>query len=272
VWDLQKWHILPGVIIALAIIAGAYYLHITRFQSRDQLQTAVMRELIISQENERKRIAGELHDSLGQDLLLITNRLRLLATTGQHTPYVAKQLSELSQTALQTIGDVRSISQALRPAALEQVGLTQAIEWMISQISDASSIRFTAEINNIDGVVAPNLEINLYRIVQEALNNVIKHAEARQVMIETKRDSERMMISIRDDGRGFPPNQLRSEQNRHGRKATLGLAGMAERAKLLGGKIEIQSGQITGTTVTFTMPLQPNPVSLVHNSERVQES
>jgi signal transduction histidine kinase len=256
-WGLYKWRILLAVAAACAAFGAVYYAHVARLQAKQRTQAAFTRELILSQENERKRLAGELHDSLGQDLLVIKNRLGMLASTAKHPPEVARQLGELSETASRTINDVRSISQALRPIALEQVGLTRATEWMIQQIGEASTTTFTMEIDNIDGLLTPEMEINLYRIVQEALNNVIKHAHATQVTVVLKREPGRIIISILDNGRGFAPDHRQVERNGH--RATLGLASMAERARLLDGQIEIQSAEGTGTRVTLTMPLLPGP-------------
>jgi signal transduction histidine kinase len=254
-WEQHKWRILLAVAIACAALGAIYHRHVAGLKAAQQVHAAFARELILSQENERKRIAAELHDSLGHDLLLINNRLGLLATSAKHPPEVARQLGELSQTALRTIGDVRSISQALRPAALEQVGLTKSIEWIIEQISETSTIRFSTEIDNIDGLLAQGLEINLYRIVQEALNNVIKHAQATKVMIVAKRELWGITVSIFDNGRGFDAEHREAERRRQQRKATLGLVGMAERANLLDGQLEIKSTTGVGTRVTLTVPL-----------------
>jgi len=260
VWDVYKWRILLAVATACAAAGVVYYMHVSRLQATHRAQAAFTRELILSQENERKRIAGELHDGLGQDLLLIKNRIGMLAVTAKYEPEVARQLGELSVTASRTIGEVRSISQGLRPAALEQVGLTKAVDWMIEQIGEASTTKFTSEIDNLDGALGPDLEINLYRIVQEALNNVIKHAQATEVMVVARREPGQITVSILDNGRGFDSNDQEAERCRQGRKATLGLAGMAERAKLLDGHIEIQSTPGIGTKVTLMVPLRKTPV------------
>src|SRR4029079_19655688 len=144
-----------------------------------------------------------LHDGLGQDLLLIKNRVAILAANNEHSPQVVRQLDELSRTAQRTLGHIRAISHATRTVALEQVGLTKAIEWMIDQIGETSAIKFNVELEDIDGLLPPDLEINLYRIVQESLNNVIKHAQATQVRVVVKRGPGQMTVSILDNGRGF---------------------------------------------------------------------
>ena len=254
-WEHYQWWILLAFVAACGGVSSVFYHQ--RLKSAKLGHAAFTRELILSQESERKRIASELHDSLGQDLLLIKNRLGLLAAGVKQLPQVTAQLRELLVAASRAIADVRSISQALRPAALEQVGLSKAIEWMIEQLDQASVTKFSSEIDNIDGLLTPELEMNLYRIVQEALNNVIKHAQATRVIVSVKRGPSGISVSIQDDGRGLNPQSLQTAPSRHERKPTLGLVSMAERAKLLAGEIEIQSAQGKGTRLTLTLPLPP---------------
>jgi signal transduction histidine kinase len=250
-----------GVIIIIASLVATrasalvFYRHAARVRKLKSGHEVFTRELLLSQENERKRIASELHDSLGQDLLLIKNRLSLLAADVKQLPAVLTQLKELSVAASRAIADIRSISQALRPAALEQVGLTKAIEWMIEQLGETSPIRFSGEIDNIDGLLPPDSEMNFYRIIQEALNNVIKHAQATEVLVSVKRDQFGIALSVHDNGRGLNSKILQDAQSRRQKKPTLGLVSMAERAKLLAAEIQIQSAEGKGTRLTLALPL-----------------
>ncbi|HTL58542.1 MAG TPA: two-component regulator propeller domain-containing protein [Candidatus Limnocylindrales bacterium] len=239
------------MIVCLCALVLAWLAHLkSRMESKHAAQRAFTRQLILSQENERKRIASELHDGLGQDLLLVKNRLGLLSAKA--TPDLARQLSEISSTTARAIADVREISHALRPSALEQVGLTKAIEWMVEQMAETSQVKFSAELDNIDHLLAPEMEINMYRIVQEALNNVIKHAAASQVIVETKRGPNEITVSVFDDGRGFDLERLaRNGERRSG----LGLVSMEERTKVLGGEIKIKSELSVGTRLILNVPL-----------------
>ncbi len=248
------WIILASVAVfaAISLIFYRHAAHLRKIQSGHETFT---RQLIQSQENERKRIASELHDSLGQDLLLIKNRLGLLTAGAKQIPEVLAQLKELSFAASRAIADVRSISQGLRPAALEQVGLTKAIEWMIEQIDQISTTRFSSEIDNIDGLLPPDSEMNLYRIVQEALNNVIKHAQASEVIVSIKRDPLSISLSIHDNGRGLNTREFQDLHSKRETKPTLGLVNMAERAKLLAGEINIQSTAGKGTRLSLSLPV-----------------
>jgi signal transduction histidine kinase len=254
-WQFYKWRIILAVLTACGAAAALYYQHFARLKCAHEAQVAFTRQLLLSQESERRRIASELHDGLGQALLLIKNRLGLLTTAAQHSPEVTRQLAALSATASRAISDVRAISQALRPTALEQIGLTKAIEWMIEQIGETSGTKFSPEIDNIDGLLSPDLEINLYRIVQEALNNVVKHANATQVIIAVRREPAGISVSILDNGRGFDSRNSEVQHSLRGRKPTLGLTGMAERAKILEGQLEILSAPDTGTRLTLMVPL-----------------
>ncbi len=246
-------------------ICGAAFLYsfrrMRRLEEKRATQEAFTRQLLVSQENERKRVASELHDGLGQDLLLIKNRVNLMAADTKNPPEVARQLADVSKDASRAIAEVRAISQALRPAALEQIGLTKALEWMIEQVAETSKeTRFAKELDDVDGVLEPEMEINLYRIVQEALNNVMKHARASQVIVEVKREAAAgLRVSVFDNGQGFDATPaVRGRETKPG----FGLAGMRERAKVLGGEIELQSTLEKGTRLTLTVPWpQPQTAS-----------
>ncbi len=250
-WQTLWFQALAGLAVCGAAF-GLYLRRVARLEERRAAQEAFTGQLILSQENERKRVAYELHDGLGQDLLLIKNRVGMLAADTKHPPEVARQLGEISTSASRAIADVRAISHALRPSALEQVGFTKAVEWMLEQIAEASPTKFSTELQNIDGLLGPDMEINLYRIVQEALNNVMKHAQAAQVIIEIKREPAGISVSIFDNGRGFDPEQAERQGDA---QPSFGLTGMKERARVLGGSLRLESAPGTGTRLTLNVPL-----------------
>jgi signal transduction histidine kinase/ligand-binding sensor domain-containing protein len=250
-WQTLWFQLLMAAAL-IAAIAGWYFRRLIRLEEKRAAQEAFTRQLLLSQEHERKRVASELHDGVGQDLLLIKNRVGLLAADTKHPPEIARKLSEISRDATRAIADVRAISHALRPGALDQVGLTKAVEWMIEQIAGTTTTKFSTEIENIDGLLAPDKEINVYRIVQEALNNVMKHAHASHVLVEMRRQPGELWVSVLDNGRGFDPMRA----DRDGEKEPgLGLPGMAERGKVLGGRIDLQTAPGKGTRLTLTVPL-----------------
>src|SRR6185369_11570406 len=133
---------------------------------------------------ERKRIAGELHDSLGQNLLVMKNRAMLGTMKSDENSELKEQFDLISSSASQALIEVRQIAYNLRPYQLEQLGLTQTIDAMIENAAAATSTQFITNIAPIDGLFSEEAEINVYRIIQECINNVIKHSKATEVRID----------------------------------------------------------------------------------------
>jgi len=237
-----------------ALIAMAWKYRVSQLQRAQAAQQAFSRKLIASQEAERKRIAAEMHDSLGQRLVVIKNLAYLLLRSKKGAPTEgsdAQTIAEISDEASSALAETREISYNLRPFQLDRLGLTKAIEAMVHTTGTASGIRFTSELDNIDDVFPEDLRINFYRIVQESLSNIMKHAQATEVTVCVKRRIENVILTIEDNGRGFPPDERSSLLSKSG----FGLTGMDERARLLGGELKVRSTQGTGTTVLFEIPL-----------------
>jgi signal transduction histidine kinase/ligand-binding sensor domain-containing protein len=234
----------------IAVVALAWRYRIAQVERARTLQQAFSRQLIASQENERKRIAAELHDSLGQHLVVINNLalFQAKATEGKADTHM---LGEISSEATQAIRETREISFNLRPFQLDRLGLTKAIETVVRRISKASGIHVSCTIDDIDDLFPEELRINLYRIVQESLNNVIKHAQATEVSVRIQRTLELMLLSIEDNGRGFTS----ASRNSHSEFSGFGMTGMMERAQLLGGRFQVHSTLGRGTLITVEVPL-----------------
>jgi signal transduction histidine kinase/ligand-binding sensor domain-containing protein len=243
--------------LALLAVAGAgvlaYHRRVTNLERRRLAQEAFSRQLIESQETERQRIAAELHDSLGQNLLLIKNRAALGLAQVAQPAGVEEQLQNISNAATQAISEVRAIAFALRPYELDRLGLTKAVESMVQKVAETSRVHFATDLDDLAGALSPEEEINLYRIMQEAINNVLKHAGATEVILELKKEPPGLRVSVLDDGRGFDPSARRETAAGQG---GFGLSGMAERARLLGGELRVQSAPGRGTRVTVTVPLK----------------
>jgi signal transduction histidine kinase len=210
------------------------------------VQLAFSRQLIESQEHERQRIAGELHDSLGQNLLVVKNRAALGALAVPDGD-ARKQFDEISSTVAHTLAEVRAISYNLRPPHLDQLGLTMTIRAMIEQTAASSGVAMIADLDDVDGAFPLDQEIIIYRIVQESVNNVVKHARAREVHVALRSHEDRVDITIRDDGRGFTPGAAAAGAANGG---GFGLKGLAERVQMLGGTHTIESAPGRGTIVT----------------------
>ncbi|MBX3279467.1 MAG: hypothetical protein KF868_15800 [Acidobacteria bacterium] len=211
------------------------------------------RQLLESQEVERKRIAAELHDSLGQRLLVIKNWAALsLMLTPEEAP-VREQLNEISETAGLALEETRQIVYDLRPYQLDKIGLTSTLKFTIEQIASSSGIDISGEIDDLDGVFDPEDEIVFYRVVQECLNNIVKHSGAAEARVLVRRDRAVIRLEAADNGRGFALNL------RDGRRQGFGLAGIEERVRMLGGECAIESAPGGGTTVCISINLSGTP-------------
>lgn len=243
----QTWWFQIAVVSALAALTWlSWRYRMGQIRREQAVQLAFSRQLIASQEHERQRIAGELHDSLGQNLLVVKNRATLGAMALPDGD-ARKQFDEISATVAHTLQDVRAIAHNLRPPHLDQLGLTRTIRAMVEQTAESSGVAMFTDLDDVDGVFAPDQEIIIYRIVQESVNNVVKHAQAREVNVAVRSHEEHVDITIRDDGRGFTAATLAAGVMNGG---GFGLKGLVERVRMLGGTHKIESAPGRGTVVT----------------------
>lgn len=226
--------------------------NVQRYQERVQdLSASVLR----AQEDERHRIARELHDQIGQALTFLLIRLKIIEAMPQATA-VQAELSDLRAAVAATIDQVRKLALALRPPALDQLGLIPALRALTREFSDQTRIAGTFDPPDDPVELAPERATALYRIVQEALTNIAKHAEARNVAVTLQCLEHAVSVIVRDDGHGFDLCDLRQPERRPDGPG-LGLFGMEERARLLGGAYTIESIPGVGTTIMATIPLNP---------------
>ena len=219
------------------------------------VQQAFSRQLIASQESERKRIAAELHDSLGQRLVLIKNLALIFLQKDSTNGTTRSEVADISSEASLAMAEMREISYNLRPYQLDRIGLTKAVEALIRKTSDAVSMEFTSEIAEIDNFLPKDHEISFYRILQESLSNIVKHSHATQVDIVVTRQEGRIRLTIQDNGTGFAPEDVRPAAGSGG----FGLIGISERAQLIGGTSRIESTPGRGTTVSIEVDLKKVP-------------
>ena len=248
------WRTSWFVVLALLGVVGlAAFVHTRRVRSLERARTAqaaFSQQMIESQEVERKRIAAELHDSLGQNLLIIKNRAMLGSLTGQNPDAAREQLEEIAASATESLEEVRQIAYNLRPYHLDRLGLANSIEAMIERIGSASEIHFSTAIAQLDGSIPKEMEITLYRIVQEGVNNIVRHSQATRAWIEIARDGHELTVTIRDNGKGFQP---RSATALPTPARGFGLTGIAERVRMLGGSHAVTSSPDEGTTIEVTL-------------------
>lgn len=204
-------------------------------------------QLLQAQEEERRRLARELHDEAAQALTSLLVRLRLLERA--HNPEEAQiRVHELRELTAQALEEVRRVALDLRPTILDDLGLGPALEWRVDEFNRSGEVQATAEIAAPDRRLPRDIELALYRVGQEALSNVARHADARQVTVRLAAQPEELVLTIADDGRGLSPAPQE-------RPSGLGLVGMRERMAMVGGRLDIQSAPGRGVTVRATVPL-----------------
>lgn len=249
-----RWFTLLMTVVALSLAFGAYKTRVSQLKREQRKQEAFSRRLIELQENERKRIAGELHDSLGQNLVVIKNRAWITLQEPANREQAMEQMEEISDAADQSLAEVREIAYNLRPFLIDRSGLTSAIETLLRK-SAPSELRIAADLSNIDKLLPPEMEINLYRVIQECLNNMIKHAEATDASVSIRLADGAIEVTISDNGKGFDAGLIRLGNSANG--SGFGLLGITERAKILGCVPVIESAAGKGTRIYLRVPVLP---------------
>jgi len=232
------------VLIVTGILFAAYRARIAQIERRRAAQEAFSRQLIESQEQERHRISRELHDSLGQNLLVIKNRAALALKQPNDPAKMSEHVAEVSSMASLAIREVREIAHNLRPFQIDELGLTEAITSMVRKMGDSSSIVFESDLADIDNALSPQDQINFFRIAQECLNNVVKHSNANKSRVSILRELRRLRLIVEDDGRG-----LASGNSANLTGGSFGLKNIKERAYTLGGNVLVQSSPRQGTRI-----------------------
>lgn len=247
------WFGTLSVLLSGGAVFAFFKYRIVQLERRQAAQQAFARQLIESQETERQRIAAELHDSLGQNLLIIKNRALLGQVSSEAGPQCREQFGQIAASATQSVEEVRGITRNLRPYHLDRLGLTEAIEDMIEKVAASTAIRLVPDLVPLDGVFSKEAAITLYRVVQESLNNIVKHSEASEARISIERRPDSVTITIADNGRGFALHRAEAKS------LGFGLAGMAERVRILGGELNIHSREGQGTAVRVKIGLKGKP-------------
>ena len=216
---------------------------------------ALSRRLLQVQEEDRRAIARELHDEIGQALTAV--RLNLQAA-GQAGPAMGDgPLQDCVAVVDDAVERMRNLCVDLRPALLDDVGLGPALQWHIEQLARRAGIVASVRVQLRSPRLPPNLEIAAFRVVQEAVTNVVRHAQARAVQVDVEQEGEDIVLRISDNGRGF---DVSSAWHRAGEGKCLGLVGMNERAQLLGGSFRVTSGTGAGTEVAARIPVAGDAV------------
>ncbi len=261
-WLVNKFPILDQD--GRPILIGAVGVDITlRRRAEEALRESEQRlrfltsQLLSAQERERKRISMELHDELGQSLAVLKLQIRAIERALRDDQQDLKAESrELLHYLDGVIDDVRRLSRDLSPAILEDLGLQSALKYLIDGVSKHYTVSHVFGVEDLDQLFPSEAQIMIYRIFQECLTNISKHAGATEVSIAVKEKDGLISLVFEDNGAGFDPSQA-SARRASGRG--LGLAALDERARMLGGTLKIRSQPGSGTRVTCVIPVDRRP-------------
>ncbi len=260
----ERWHIrrdgtrffVSGILTPLENEAEKGFVKIARdMTDKMQIEQALrdkemLQKLVQTQEDERKRIARDLHDELGQQLTALRLKLENARKSCEEDNELCAEIDEIQTIAKHIDDGVDFLAWELRPAALDHLGLYAALDKYVKEWSQHSGVMAELISQGLKRArFNPAIEINLYRIVQEALNNTHKHAQAKRVEVVIEKRGDLIVLIIEDDGKGFNP------ESKKNRSKGLGLIGMQERAALIGGECEIESAEGQGTSIFVRVPI-----------------
>jgi signal transduction histidine kinase len=251
IWERAKSIWISGLLTILGLSALAAYLQFSRKELRlaRDAQMRLSGRLIDAQEKERSRLAAELHDDFSQRLALLALGLENASEALPDSPRVAKQqLQELMNSAGELGADIHTVSHRLHSATLESLGLEPGVSSLCKEFTDRHGIEIAFSADNIPRIVDPDVALCLFRIVQEALQNLRKHSGAARAEVRLIRRADRIFVSIHDQGKGFDMSDMKAHEG-------LGVQSMGERARLLSGRFEIHSKPGRGTRVEAAIPL-----------------
>jgi signal transduction histidine kinase len=228
--------------------------------AKNRLVGRISNQLVQAQETERRRISRELHDELGQALTALKINIDIAAHTLPEAPAPKLQrgLQEASRLAEEILESTRRLSLELRPPMLDDLGVIPALRWSLDRYEQRTGQAVYFKVNLADLALTPLLETALYRITQEALTNIARHAQANRVWVDLLKETDQLCLRVRDDGRGFDPKKHLDSAAQYD---SLGLVGMRERVTTLGGTLKITSDANNGTCLEACFPLNESDQS-----------
>ena len=234
------------VILALTLAGGIALAAVTAtrlLKSQKKLEELSMR-LVTAQEEERKTISRELHDEVGQSLTALAMEAGAAASLAKETPELRQRLQSIQRLAETCMNTVRNLALLLRPSMLDDLGLVPALRWQAREVAKRTGMKVRVQAEDLAGDLSDEYSTCIYRVVQEALNNSVRHAHARSVRIQVSGGAADVRLAIEDDGDGFDIPNARG----------VGLAGMAERVRNAGGHFQVDSTPGHGTTLSVMLP------------------
>jgi signal transduction histidine kinase len=243
-----------GAALALAVGCLLYIFRIERqnaeryreiLSARQALEQLSAR-LVEAQETERRAISRELHDQVGQTLnALLVDTANLAKRIDAGDAISRRYLDNIRTFADSSVNSIRDIALLLRPSMLDDLGLIPALEWQAREVSRRSGIKVKVAAENVPDPLSDDVRTCIYRVVQEALQNICRHSGAKSAAITVRYDGKSLLLSVEDDGRGFDPERTRG----------LGMLGMEERVRQLGGRFEIRSSPGKGAAIHIILPV-----------------
>jgi signal transduction histidine kinase len=202
--------------------------------------------LVDAQEMERRTISRELHDQVGQTLnALLVEAANLAKRIETDDAVSLRYLDNIRKFADSSVNSIRDIALLLRPSMLDDLGLMPALEWQAREVSRRSGVKIAVTAENVSDSLPDEMRTCIYRVVQEALQNVSRHSRAKSAVVTVRQDDSSLFLSVEDDGSGFDPEKTRG----------LGMLGMEERVRQLGGQFEVQSAPGRGTVLKVKLPI-----------------
>lgn len=269
-----QWGVFAFVISLIALTVYRYFLEVKQKQEmQEQLvlqqnltldarqreittREQFTQQLLQSQDDERKRISLELHDAIGQELLIIKNMasLSIRKHEKERGENISNQyINDISETTSSVIESVRNLSRNLHPYQLDNLGLTEALEAIVSRVENNSEIRFEYNIEPVDGLFVREKELHIYRILQEIINNILKHSKASEAGISITKNENRITMNVTDNGIGFP--NAEADNGTAKMPVGFGISGMRERVRILHGTMKINQGAVSGTEIKIEIPV-----------------
>jgi signal transduction histidine kinase len=220
-----------------------------KLSEKEAARQLLLESLVSAQEDERKRLARELHDRAGQSLTHILVRLKAIERKSNQ-PEIQESLNSLEEIVSNTIDQIRDLSYRLRPPALDEFGLNAALRSLVNQMASEANIQVECGCE-LEETLSPQVEVMIYRIAQEGLTNVVRHARAKHIKVTLSKRLQQIYLGIEDDGIGFDSNQLPIDTH----KRHLGLISMNERTELIGGTFHLYSAPGEGTKLEVFVPI-----------------
>jgi two-component system, NarL family, sensor histidine kinase UhpB len=235
------------------VVVGERLQAVEALRGLDRQIRQLSAELLEAQERERKRIAMELHDELGQALNVMKLQIRGIekGLTPEQTG-AREDCEKLLAYLDEEIDEVRRLSLALSPAVLEELGLVSALRWLIGSFKRGHGLEVVSEVAEIDALFPEPHRVTIYRVVQEALANIDRHARASSATVSIRLRDREVDFVVADDGRGFDPDEARG---REPAEKGVGLTTMGQRVRMMGGVFQLSSRPGQGTRIRFSLPL-----------------